>query len=158
MIVSVGHSLTRTFGLHHLRVDPLLVWNANILQPLLDFRKGLMREQLDILDNSNMLIMLIQGFCGVMPVGGMGAIGQTVNLGLISRLGWKRAELDLGQEVWMMREMWRILWRSDFHSAVEVFSALMRNGARQTETLLSTQDICMSFVQVRGSVPCEYNP
>jgi hypothetical protein len=91
MIVSVGHSLTRTFGIHHLRVDPLLVWNANILQPLLDFRKGLMREQLDILDNSNMLIMLIQGFCGVMPVGGMGAIGQSVNLGLISRLGWKRA-------------------------------------------------------------------
>lgn len=26
-----------------------------------------------------------------MPVGGMGAMGQSVNLGLISRLGWKRA-------------------------------------------------------------------
>lgn len=26
----------------------------------------------------------------------------------------------------------------------------------QTETVIATEDSCMSFVQVRGSVPCEY--
>jgi hypothetical protein len=67
------------------------VWNAHILQSLLDFRKHLLPDQRQTLDESNMLIMIIQGYCNVLPVGGLGSMGQSVNLGLISRLGWKRA-------------------------------------------------------------------
>lgn len=40
-----------------------------------------------------MLVPVIQGFTGVVPIGISGSLslGQKVHLGLISRLGWKRA-------------------------------------------------------------------
>lgn len=73
---------------------PFVVWNSNILRPLLHFRSHLSPTWRDLLDAERILIPVIQGFTGVIPIPTSGStlsLGKKVHLGLISRLGWKRA-------------------------------------------------------------------
>ncbi|KAJ9095489.1 hypothetical protein QFC20_006632 [Naganishia adeliensis] len=115
--------------------DDSFVWNSNILRPLLNFRSHLSPSWRDLLDSERMLVPVIQGFTGVIPIGisGTSSLGKKVHLGLISRLGWKRAGA-------------RFKTRGvDDEGNVANFV--------ETETVIATEDSCMSFVQVRGSVP-----
>lgn len=68
-----------------------LVWNANILRPMLDFRSSLSEEIREIMDRSRVLIAVTQGYCGVVPLALSGSSTGPLHLSLISRLGWKRA-------------------------------------------------------------------
>lgn len=111
--------------------DERFVWNKSLLEPFLDFRKGLGEEMRQNLDDQAMLIPIIQGFCGSLPI----HTGRSSNsaLGMISRLSWKRAGA-------------RFRTRGiDDDGQVANFV--------ETEVLLALEGVCMSYVQVRGSVP-----
>jgi hypothetical protein len=109
----------------------------NILQPLLHFRQSLPPQQREHLDSRRFLIPMIQGFVGAVPLSPSRAPSDTsrstASLALISRLGWKRAGA-------------RFRTRGvDDDGNVANFV--------ETETILAVNDIVMSFLQVRGSVP-----
>lgn len=121
------------------------VWNSNILHPLLHFRKNLSPGQRRHFDTERMLVVLIQGFVNVVNLGsrplpppgssGLGGLGGSggTSLSLISRLSWKRAGA-------------RFKTRGvDDEGNVANFV--------ETETILVADNKCMSYVQVRGSVP-----
>lgn len=121
------------------------VWNSNILQPLLQFRRNLPDQVRQRFDAERMLVILIQGFVNIVSMGsrpltlpgesgygGLGGNGGT-SLALVSRLGWKRAGA-------------RFKTRGvDDEGNVANFV--------ETETILTLEEQVMSFVQVRGSVP-----
>lgn len=111
--------------------DERFVWNKSLLEPFLDFRKGLDEEMRQNLDEQAMLIPIIQGFCGSLPIHtGRSSLSA---LGMISRLSWKRAGA-------------RFRTRGiDDDGQVANFV--------ETEVLLALEGVCMSYVQVRGSVP-----
>ncbi|KAJ9101490.1 hypothetical protein QFC19_005141 [Naganishia cerealis] len=112
--------------------DERFVWNSNILAPLLHFRSHLSPAWRTHLDDQRMLVPLIQGFTNSIPILQPRA-AQPLHLALISRLGWKRAGA-------------RFKTRGvDDQGNVANFV--------ETETIVSTAGSCMSFVQVRGSVP-----
>lgn len=101
-----------------------------------------------------MLVPVIQGFTGVVPIGlsGMASDGKKVHLALISRLGWKRAGarfktrgVDDAGNVANFVEV----------SSFEPDCWFFAECTVETETVIATADSCMSFVQVRGSVPCQ---
>ncbi len=48
--------------------DERFVWNASLLAPLLAFRSGLPAETRRLLDEQSLLIPVIQGFCGSLPI------------------------------------------------------------------------------------------
>lgn len=121
------------------------VWNSNILQPLLHFRRNLPDQLRQRFDAERMLVILVQGFVNIVGLGsrpltlpgetGYGGLGGTggTSLALISRLGWKRAGA-------------RFKTRGvDDEGNVANFV--------ETETVLTLEEQVMSFVQVRGSVP-----
>lgn len=117
--------------------DERFVWNTNLLKPLLDFRMGLPEDQRAILDAQSLIIPVIQGFCGSLPVstGQWGNDGrlEVAALGLISRLSWKRAGA-------------RFRTRGiDDDGQVANFA--------ETELILATGGVTLSYAQVRGSVP-----
>ncbi|KAG8985219.1 inositol polyphosphate 5-phosphatase, partial [Tulasnella sp. 427] len=75
--------------------DPRFIWNEYIARSLLDFRERLSSEERKEFDRCQFLILAIQGYVGVFPVAlpappssGSPVLGT---IGLISRLGWKRA-------------------------------------------------------------------
>ena len=117
--------------------DERFVWNANLLAPLLAFRSGLPTDVQHTLDQQNLLVPVIQGFCDSRPLS-TGAWNQQgrpelAALGLISRLSWKRAGA-------------RFMTRGiDDDGQVANFV--------ETELILATDAVCLSYVQVRGSVP-----
>ncbi|OWZ31660.1 phosphatidylinositol phosphate phosphatase [Cryptococcus neoformans c45] len=128
----VKEQLSSSGGGHPLEdFDERFVWNKSLLEPFLDFRKGLGEEMRQSLDEQAMLIPIIQGFCGSLPIHtGRSSISA---LGMISRLSWKRAGA-------------RFRTRGiDDDGQVANFV--------ETEVLLALEDVCMSYVQVRGSVP-----
>ncbi|WVF65813.1 hypothetical protein IAT40_000550 [Kwoniella sp. CBS 6097] len=117
--------------------DERFVWNSSLLAPFLAFRKGLSEETKAELDQQSLLIPVIQGFCGSLPIstGGWSSNGkpETASLGLISRLSWKRAGA-------------RFRTRGiDDDGQVANFV--------ETELVFATDNAVMSYVQVRGSVP-----
>jgi hypothetical protein len=117
--------------------DERFVWNETLLKPLLDFRLGLAPPVRAVLDEQNLLIPIIQGFCGSLPIstGMRTSTGkqEVAAFGMISRLGWKRAGA-------------RFRTRGiDDDGQVANFV--------ETETILATERVTMSYVQVRGSVP-----
>ncbi len=130
------------------------MWNANILRPLLDFRQELLNDQRLQLDASGLLVLLIQGFCGSASLAGIGASTSPASLSLISRLGWRRAGARFRTR--------GVDDDGNVANLVEVGDCCLVGAARvadpcksQSETILSMDDITMSFVQVRGSVPRE---
>nr|XP_019012040.1 phosphatidylinositol phosphate phosphatase [Kwoniella pini CBS 10737]OCF50821.1 phosphatidylinositol phosphate phosphatase [Kwoniella pini CBS 10737] len=117
--------------------DERFIWNSSLLNPFLKFRLGLTEELRDILDEEALLIPIIQGYINSIPIssGFSRTTGkqEIVNLGLISRLSWKRAGA-------------RFRTRGiDDDGQVANFV--------ETELVLATEGSIMSYTQVRGSVP-----
>lgn len=116
--------------------DERFVWNAHLLQPLLVFRQNLPQHDRDELDSHALLLPVIQGYVGSVPLGPASwspQEGKLSGLALISRLSCKRAGA-------------RFRTRGiddDGHVANFV----------ETEVILSTGGTTVSNVQVRGSVP-----
>ena len=117
--------------------DERFVWNTNLLAPLLDFRKGLDEDTRQVLDDQALLLPVIQGFCGSVPVAGGSGLGgldlEMASLGIISRLSWKRAGA-------------RFRTRGiDDDGQVANFV--------ETELIFGLESVTLSYVQIRGSVP-----
>ncbi|KAI6047496.1 SacI homology domain-containing protein [Pisolithus marmoratus] len=117
--------------------DDRFIWNEYVVQSLLDFREKLDPGERQDLDRCQFIILAIQGYVGVFtmalpapPVSGAPAI---VTLSLVSRLGRKRAGTRFNTRG----------VDDDGNTANFV----------ETETILSTDQHCMSYTQVRGSIP-----
>lgn len=114
------------------------VWNFNILRPLIRFRQSLLPEQRREFDDCKFLVPLIQGFIGSTTLPSLRstvptATGSGTSLALISRLGWRRAGA-------------RFRTRGvDDDGNVANFV--------ESETVFTTNDMVMTFLQTRGSVP-----
>ncbi|KAF4619399.1 hypothetical protein D9613_005124 [Agrocybe pediades] len=120
-----------------LTFDERFVWNEYIIRSLLDFRERLDPNEREELDRCQFIILAIQGFVGVFtmalqapPTDGAPTVAT---LSLISRLGWKRAGTRFNTRG----------VDDDGNTANFV----------ETETIFSTDQHCVSYVQVRGSVP-----
>ncbi|PPQ77402.1 hypothetical protein CVT25_010984 [Psilocybe cyanescens] len=120
-----------------LTFDERFVWNEYIIRSLLDFRERLDAEEKDDLDRCQFIILAIQGFVGVftmaLPAPPTDGAPTVATLALISRLGWKRAGTRFNTRG----------VDDDGNTANFV----------ETETVFSTDQHCVSYVQVRGSVP-----
>lgn len=106
-------------------------------------------------------ILAIQGYVGVStmalaapPTDGSPTIAT---LSLISRLGWKRAGTRFNT-----RGVDDDGNTANFVEVRMVTPLLpepsLSSKCSQTETVFSTDQQCISYVQVRGSVPCMYSP
>ncbi|KAF9464340.1 inositol polyphosphate phosphatase [Collybia nuda] len=117
--------------------DERFVWNEYIVRSLLDFRERLEPHERDDLDKCQFIILAIQGFVGVftMPLPAPPTDGSPTiaTLSLISRLGYKRAGTRFNTRG----------VDDDGNTANFV----------ETETVFSTDQHCVSYVQIRGSVP-----
>ncbi|EJD53563.1 inositol polyphosphate phosphatase [Auricularia subglabra TFB-10046 SS5] len=116
--------------------DPRFVWNENIVSGLLEFRERLEPAERQEFDRCKFLILVIQGYVGVFTVPlptSSKSTPSVATLALISRLGWKRAGTRFNTRG----------VDDDGNTANFV----------ETETLCSTEQICFSYTQVRGSVP-----
>ncbi|KAH7930711.1 DNase I-like protein [Leucogyrophana mollusca] len=117
--------------------DERFVWNEYIVRSLLDFREKLDPHEREDLDHCQFIILAVQGYVGVFtmalpapPTNGSPAIAT---LSLISRLSWRRAGTRFNTRG----------VDDDGHTANFV----------ETETIFSTDQHCVSYAQVRGSVP-----
>ncbi|KAJ7068496.1 inositol polyphosphate phosphatase [Mycena amicta] len=117
--------------------DEKFIWNAFLVRSLLDFRSRLDSLERKDFDACQYLVLAIQGYVGVTtmalpapPTDGKPAI---VTLSLISRLSWKRAG-------------------TRFNSRGVDDDGNVANSV-ETETMFTTDQQCVSSVQVRGSVP-----
>lgn len=117
--------------------DPRFVWNEYIAGSLTDFRARLDQSERDELDTCHFIILAIQGYVGLynVPLPAAPQAGGPVvgTIGMISRLGWKRAGTRFNTR------------GVDDDGNVANFV--------ETETIFSTKDSCWSYVQVRGSIP-----
>ncbi|KXN89554.1 Inositol-1,4,5-trisphosphate 5-phosphatase 1 [Leucoagaricus sp. SymC.cos] len=117
--------------------DERFIWNEYILRSLLDFRERLDFHEREEMDRCQFLILTIQGYVGVfeMPLRAPPTDGAPTiaTLALISRLGWKRAG-------------------TRFNTRGVDDDGNCANFV-ETETVFSTDQHCVSYVQVRGSVP-----
>jgi len=154
--------------------DERFVWNEYILRGLLDFRERLNLHEREEMDRCQFLvrwdwlyisfteiyhhlqILAIQGYIGVFqvplrspPTEGAPTIAT---LALISRLSWKRAGTRFNTR--------GVDDDGNCANFVEVCISLDSQGRYlrhwQTETIFTTDQHCVSYVQVRGSVPCMY--
>lgn len=153
--------------------DERFVWNEYILRSLLDFRERLDFYEREELDRCQFLvrrsiyvllrcwlkllqILAIQGYVGVfqMPLRAPPTDGSPTiaTLALISRLGWKRAGTRFNTR--------GVDDDGNCANFVEVSYQFKSRGRHlslhQTETVFSTDSHCISYVQVRGSIPCMY--
>lgn len=138
----LGSSGTNWVAAEHGKGNPLevfderFVWNSSLLAPLLAFRAGLAEKVRADLDEQAFLLPIIQGFVGSTPLSTGSWTGDTPDpgaLALISRLSWKRAGA-------------RFRTRGiDDDGNVANFV--------ETETILTAGETCLSYTQVRGSVP-----
>ncbi|TFK28875.1 phosphatidylinositol phosphate phosphatase [Coprinopsis marcescibilis] len=117
--------------------DERFVWNEYIIRSLLDFRARLSEADRQDLDDCQFLILAIQGYVGVftmgLPAPPTNGTPAVATLALISRLGWKRAGTRFNTRG----------IDDDGNTANFV----------ETETIFSTDQHCVSYVQARGSVP-----
>jgi hypothetical protein len=112
--------------------DGRFLWNTYLVGPLLAFRTSLSPDMRSIFDEQGFMVLAIQGYVGTYDIH-IG--GEPVVLSLISRLGWKRSGTRFN-----VRGV-------DDDGSVANFV--------ETETILRTKDLCFSYVQTRGSVPCK---
>ncbi|KAF7432917.1 inositol polyphosphate 5-phosphatase [Pleurotus ostreatus] len=117
--------------------DERFVWNEYIVRSLLDFRERMDPHDREDFDRCQFIILAIQGYAGIFtmalpapPTNGTPAI---TTLSLISRLGWKRAG-------------------TRFNTRGVDDDGNCANFV-ETEIIFSTDQHCVSYVQVRGSVP-----
>ncbi|KAF8165492.1 inositol polyphosphate phosphatase [Crassisporium funariophilum] len=117
--------------------DERFVWNEYIIRSLLDFRERLDAQEREDIDVCQFIILAIQGFVGVftmaLPAPPTDGAPTVATLALISRLGWKRAGTRFNTRG----------VDDDGNTANFV----------ETETVFSTDQHCVSYTQVRGSVP-----
>ncbi|TFL05727.1 DNase I-like protein [Pterulicium gracile] len=117
--------------------DERFVWNEYIVRSLLDFRERLDHQEREDLDRCQFIVLAIQGYVGVhtmsLPAPPTNGNPTVATLSLISRLGWKRAGTRFNTRG----------VDDDGNTANFV----------ETETIFSTDQHSVSYVQVRGSVP-----
>lgn len=117
--------------------DERFVWNEYIVRSLLDFRDRLDAHERDDFDRCQFVILAIQGFVGVftmaLPAPPTDGAPTIATLSLISRLSWKRAG-------------------TRFNTRGVDDDGNCANFV-ETEVVFSTDQHCVSYVQVRGSVP-----
>jgi len=117
--------------------DERFVWNEYIVRSLLDFRERLDAHEREDLDSCQFIILAIQGYVGMftmaLPAPPTSGSPTMASLALVSRLGWKRAGTRFNTRG----------VDDDGNTANFV----------ETEMVFSTDQHCVSYVQVRGSVP-----
>ncbi|OJA19346.1 hypothetical protein AZE42_00462 [Rhizopogon vesiculosus] len=117
--------------------DERFVWNEYIVRSLLNFRERLDTLEKEELDKCQFIILAIQGYVGVstmaLPAPPVDGAPVIATLSLISRLGWRRAGTRFNTRG----------VDDDGNTANFV----------ETETILTTDQHCVSYTQVRGSVP-----
>ncbi|TFK71771.1 inositol polyphosphate phosphatase [Pluteus cervinus] len=117
--------------------DERFVWNEYIVQSLLDFRERMDSHERDELDQCQFIVLAIQGYVGVttmaLPAPPTDGAPTIATLSIISRLGWKRAG-------------------TRFNTRGVDDDGNCANFV-ETETIFTTDQHCVSYVQVRGSVP-----
>ncbi|KAG6821534.1 hypothetical protein H0H93_000043 [Arthromyces matolae] len=117
--------------------DERFVWNEYIVRSLLDFRDRLEPSERKDLDSCQFIVLAIQGYVGVftmgLPAPPTNGSPTITTISLISRLGWKRAGTRFNTRG----------VDDDGNTANFV----------ETETIFSTDQHCVSYVQIRGSVP-----
>ncbi|PFH51385.1 hypothetical protein AMATHDRAFT_74943 [Amanita thiersii Skay4041] len=117
--------------------DERFIWNEYIVRSLLDFRERLEPQEREDLDRCQFIVLAIQGYVGVstmaLPAPPTNGSPTIATLCLISRLGWKRAG-------------------TRFNTRGVDDDGNCANFV-ETEIILSTDQHCVSYVQVRGSVP-----
>jgi hypothetical protein len=120
-------------------LDGGFLWNAYMIQPLVDFRSRLSPKEKAALDHSRILTSAIRGFAGTVAIPASSsparvtATGLPSSMTLISRLSCRRAGTRFNAR------------GIDDDGNVANFS--------ETETIFSTDSLCFSYVQCRGSVP-----
>lgn len=120
-------------------LDAGFLWNTFMIQPLVDFRSRLADHERDALDFSGILTSAIRGFAKTVTVPASSSparysrTGQPSNMTLISRLSCRRAGTRFNAR------------GIDDDGNVANFV--------ETETIFSTDALCFSYVQCRGSVP-----
>lgn len=113
------------------------LWNEYLLSSLLQFRSHLTQFEQDSFDRAGFLLMAIQGYVGTTDVHPGSYSGSSpLSISVFSRLSWLRAGTRFNAR------------GVDDEGAVANYV--------ETETLLRTDNSAMSYVQVRGSVPCAY--
>ncbi|CAE6454924.1 unnamed protein product [Rhizoctonia solani] len=121
----------------HSVYDPRFIWNEYIVGSLMDFRSRLDPNERDDLDTCHFIILAIQGYVGLhsipLPASPRSGGPAIATIGMISRLGWKRAGTRFNTR------------GVDDDGNVANFV--------ETETLFATNDASWSYVQVRGSIP-----
>ncbi|KAF7291041.1 Inositol polyphosphate phosphatase [Mycena chlorophos] len=117
--------------------DEKFIWNAFLIRSLLDFRARLDSVERREFDACQFIVLAMQGYVGVttmaLPAPPTDGKPVIVTLSLISRLGWKRAG-------------------TRFNSRGVDDDGNVANFV-ETETLFTTDQQCVSAVQIRGSVP-----
>ncbi|KAL1680770.1 SacI homology domain-containing protein [Schizophyllum commune] len=117
--------------------DERFVWNEYIIRSLLDFRDRLDAQERDEFDQCQFIILAIQGYVGAftmaLPAPPTNGAPTIATLSLISRLSWKRAG-------------------TRFNTRGVDDDGNCANFV-ETEVIFSTDQHCVSYVQVRGSVP-----
>lgn len=120
-------------------LDAGFLWNTYMIQPLVDFRSRLSDGERQALDQSKILTSAIRGYAATMPVPASSSPARNTssgfpsNMTLISRLSCRRAGTRFNAR------------GVDDDGNVANFV--------ETETIFSTDTICFSYVQCRGSVP-----
>ncbi|KDN51231.1 hypothetical protein RSAG8_00860, partial [Rhizoctonia solani AG-8 WAC10335] len=99
----------------HSVYDPRFIWNEYIVGSLMDFRSRLDPSERDDLDTCHFIILAIQGYVGLhsipLPASPRSGGPAIATIGMISRLGWKRAGTRFNTREWTMMEMLQILSR-----------------------------------------------
>ncbi|KAG2154990.1 phosphoinositide polyphosphatase [Suillus bovinus] len=117
--------------------DERFIWNEYIVRSLLHFRERLDPLEREELDKCQFIILAIQGYVGVftmaLPAPPINGAPVIATLSLISRLGWRRAGTRFNTRG----------VDDDGNTANFV----------ETETIITTDQHCVSYTQVRGSVP-----
>ncbi|KAJ7490357.1 SacI homology domain-containing protein [Mycena galericulata] len=117
--------------------DERFIWNAFLIRSLLEFRERLDASERDEFDTCQFIVLAIQGYVGAftmaLPAPPLDGSPTIATLSLISRLGWKRAG-------------------TRFNSRGVDDDGNTANFV-ETETIFTTDQHCVSYVQVRGSVP-----
>ncbi|KAK3113471.1 Inositol-1,4,5-trisphosphate 5-phosphatase 1 [Teratosphaeriaceae sp. CCFEE 6253] len=120
-------------------LDAGFLWNTFMIQPLVEFRSRLSEREKRALDQSKILTSAIRGFASTVTVPAsssparLSLAGFPSNMTLISRLSCRRAGTRFNAR------------GVDDDGNVANFV--------ETETIFCTDNICFSYVQVRGSVP-----
>ncbi|CAE6420494.1 unnamed protein product [Rhizoctonia solani] len=121
----------------HSVFDPRFIWNEYIVGSLMDFRSRLDPDERDDMDMCHFIILAIQGHVGLhsipLPAPPRSGRPSIATIGMISRLGWKRAGTRFNTR------------GVDDDGNVANFV--------ETETLFATNEASWSYVQVRGSIP-----